>query len=394
MLLDYLNLDDIHTSNEDVLSSNSDFDSIYNFADSFLYSTNNNFKPNSPVSIDLNHPPTLASPSEHVSFALLNSNYNQSHQNIFRSHYINHSDEFFAINCNSPNSNVDNPGDLSFNTGFNNQMKKDIPTKLAIKIPIKTTDQNFPQQPTPPYSPTNSSVYGNSSNLKDLRSPTNSLYSPPSTLPAATPSFFPTQQPNNPNFQSPLPSPLQERKLSFAPTIASQSILDQKQQPYHLPPPRKRKAIVHIPISAEQQIMVDLLLEPNYTKNRLNRKDKSFPCPCGKQFERLCGLKSHIKVHQSKFQQLVLNEVNKNLEWIQENGQPILMVDESEIRRNFLCDNCPKSFLRKQDLRRHFQCTHSPTSKPLCCPVCRACFSRSDALHRHVQANRCKSKCK
>ncbi|KAJ3200619.1 hypothetical protein HK099_002576, partial [Clydaea vesicula] len=402
---DYLNFDDLISCNSDDKPSSSDLDSILNDFSSDSIDTNNDDNTNDNLSdnnldslyssdllfedlksnLDLDFSPhlnqsTITSPSEHITFALLNNNL--STKNIFRSNYINHTS---ILSSSPPPTNFISDLNQSNPVNSNNQkdiLKKEPVTKLAIKIPSKKTinDFSFPQQPTPPYSPNNSSLFNN------LYSPTNSIYSPnPLQSSSAAVPYFTT---SNFNATSPFPSPTQERRFSFASSTASLPCSQSLQVLPLIPLPRKRKAIAQILISPEQQVMVDLLLQPNYTKNRINKKEKNFPCPCGKQFERLCGLKSHIKVHQSKKQSLGINEVSKNLEWTEENGSPISLVDEAETSRNFLCDSCPKRFLRKQDLRRHYQCTHSDSTKALKCPICTASFSRSDALHRHVQANR------
>ncbi|KNC97619.1 uncharacterized protein SPPG_07087 [Spizellomyces punctatus DAOM BR117] len=56
--------------------------------------------------------------------------------------------------------------------------------------------------------------------------------------------------------------------------------------------------------------------------------------------------------------------------------------------RTFHCQTCPKSFARKQDLKRHIV-THMPGYKPFRCYNCGTGFTRSDAVHRHLKARRC-----
>ncbi|KAJ3040152.1 hypothetical protein HDV00_011372 [Rhizophlyctis rosea] len=83
-------------------------------------------------------------------------------------------------------------------------------------------------------------------------------------------------------------------------------------------------------------------------------KPHPYHCPCGRTYQTLGGLRAHTKLH----------------------NQP----------RSFHCPSCPKSFLRKQDLKRH-EVTHAER-RPFGCG-CGVRFTRSDALQRHVRARRC-----
>ncbi|KAJ3169302.1 Metallothionein expression activator [Geranomyces variabilis] len=56
--------------------------------------------------------------------------------------------------------------------------------------------------------------------------------------------------------------------------------------------------------------------------------------------------------------------------------------------RRFVCTECPKRFLRRQDLSRH-AATHLNGFKPYRCVHCGTGFTRQDALHRHGKAKRC-----
>ncbi|KAJ3153346.1 hypothetical protein HDU86_005304 [Geranomyces michiganensis] len=56
--------------------------------------------------------------------------------------------------------------------------------------------------------------------------------------------------------------------------------------------------------------------------------------------------------------------------------------------RRFACTECPKRFLRRQDLSRH-AATHLNGFKPFRCAHCGTGFTRQDALHRHGKAKRC-----
>ena len=75
------------------------------------------------------------------------------------------------------------------------------------------------------------------------------------------------------------------------------------------------------------------------------------------------------------------------MSWIFENN--VIQAVKETTFRSHLCQSCPRDFLRRQDLRRHIQSAHG-IGKVLVCDVCKSNFSRSDALHRHKLANRCK----
>ncbi|KAI9284364.1 hypothetical protein BC943DRAFT_257927, partial [Umbelopsis sp. AD052] len=53
----------------------------------------------------------------------------------------------------------------------------------------------------------------------------------------------------------------------------------------------------------------------------------------------------------------------------------------------FKCDNCPLSFNRNHDLKRHARIHLSV--KPFPCNFCDKRFSRKDALKRHMLVKRC-----
>ncbi|KAJ3213990.1 Metallothionein expression activator [Clydaea vesicula] len=79
-----------------------------------------------------------------------------------------------------------------------------------------------------------------------------------------------------------------------------------------------------------------------------------FNCPhegCTKVFNRQFNLKSHLKLHAPE--------------------------------KTFLCEQCPASFRRSHDLKRHCRSLHSAI-KPFECKNCSKSFSRMDALRRHV----------
>ncbi|KXN67536.1 hypothetical protein CONCODRAFT_52316, partial [Conidiobolus coronatus NRRL 28638] len=53
----------------------------------------------------------------------------------------------------------------------------------------------------------------------------------------------------------------------------------------------------------------------------------------------------------------------------------------------FPCTLCPKSFNRKNSLRRHLQ-LHSGV-RPYSCTTCKRSFSRQDIYKRHCASRRC-----
>jgi uncharacterized Zn-finger protein len=55
--------------------------------------------------------------------------------------------------------------------------------------------------------------------------------------------------------------------------------------------------------------------------------------------------------------------------------------------RPFKCDQCPQSFNRNHDLKRHKR-IHLAV-KPFPCPSCDKSFSRKDALKRHILVKGC-----
>lgn len=129
-------------------------------------------------------------------------------------------------------------------------------------------------------------------------------------------------------------------------------------------------------ISAQQQLLP-----------RRSPTGSTFRCACGKMFQKLCGLKSHFKVHQASGAQLTVN-ADGTLEWTKANGEAVVASRE-EVDRCFPCEICPRTFLRKQDLRRH-RSSHSEKFKRFQCENCDTTFSRSDALYRHVKSERCR----
>lgn len=64
--------------------------------------------------------------------------------------------------------------------------------------------------------------------------------------------------------------------------------------------------------------------------------------------------------------------------------------ESSQQDRPFKCDQCPQSFSRNHDLKRH-QNTHNPF-RQYKCPTCEKYFSRQDALKRHQVLKDCSKK--
>ncbi|KAH6706217.1 hypothetical protein BKA61DRAFT_492539 [Leptodontidium sp. MPI-SDFR-AT-0119] len=68
---------------------------------------------------------------------------------------------------------------------------------------------------------------------------------------------------------------------------------------------------------------------------------------------------------------------------------PILIYNHPNVThdRPFRCDQCPQSFNRNHDLKRHRR-IHL-TVKPFPCLYCEKSFSRKDALKRHIRVKGC-----
>ncbi|KAJ3145014.1 Metallothionein expression activator [Geranomyces variabilis] len=82
-------------------------------------------------------------------------------------------------------------------------------------------------------------------------------------------------------------------------------------------------------------------------------------------------------------------EHNKKNDYKNDKNSPISTNTTSPRReRRFVCTECPKRFLRRQDLSRH-AATHLNGFKPYRCVHCGTGFTRQDALHRHGKAKRC-----
>lgn len=72
------------------------------------------------------------------------------------------------------------------------------------------------------------------------------------------------------------------------------------------------------------------------------------------------------------------------------NRSPVALSTESggEPDKQFHCPECPLSFRRNHDLKRHVK-IHLPV-RPYTCELCFKAFNRKDALRRHVLSNACK----
>jgi len=94
---------------------------------------------------------------------------------------------------------------------------------------------------------------------------------------------------------------------------------------------------------SEQDLLLNVFAEP-----------LTIPCPsenCQKLFPKSFNIKSHLKTHSTE--------------------------------KNFTCSQCPASFRRSHDLKRHYRSLHTGI-KPFQCGNCEKRFSRMDALKRHV----------
>ncbi|KAJ3201312.1 hypothetical protein HK099_002291, partial [Clydaea vesicula] len=120
-------------------------------------------------------------------------------------------------------------------------------------------------------------------------------------------------------------------------------------------PPKQKNFVTHLisenlsenlPDSQEERIA--LLLQPVFQavtdpSTGIEVQRRSFDCACGKQFEKLCGMKSHLKVHQHHKETLSFNETLNKLEWINiETGQKIEILNKVDNNRSHICKDCGK----------------------------------------------------
>ncbi|KAJ1558350.1 hypothetical protein HK096_001991 [Nowakowskiella sp. JEL0078] len=109
---------------------------------------------------------------------------------------------------------------------------------------------------------------------------------------------------------------------------------------------------------------------------------------CNELFPIVTNLRSHVqKVHSDIFLRELAKCKKKADITIEHSGKP----SKRSLKKGHACEHCQKSFMRKQDLKRHL-ITHIDGLKPYVCDVCQVTFTRSDALNRHVKSQRCTSK--
>ncbi|KAJ1565433.1 hypothetical protein HK096_002816 [Nowakowskiella sp. JEL0078] len=144
-------------------------------------------------------------------------------------------------------------------------------------------------------------------------------------------------------------------------------------------------------IESNEQVVFKVEEEVSREKTHPVRMNP-FKCRfCSELFPIVTNLRSHVqKVHSDIFSR-ELAKCKKRASTLpateELNGKPA----KRSSKKGHACEHCQKSFLRKQDLKRH-SITHIDGLKPYVCDVCQVTFTRSDALNRHVKSQRCASK--
>ncbi|KAJ3055852.1 hypothetical protein HK097_008954 [Rhizophlyctis rosea] len=172
-----------------------------------------------------------------------------------------------------------------------------------------------------------------------------------------------------------------------SPALPSPTASDSSTSTYQYPTITQPSSYVFVPVDPThpQPPISSLPTEPEEDPS-LPPGSGKFQCPipgCGKLFQKKCGLASHRKSHKPSsssssssssppIPQLQISPAAFYEQALHKTQPPAL-------DRLHGCEICKKTFLRRQDLRRH-RATHFDAGARFRCDNCDTTFSRSDAL--------------
>ncbi len=122
-----------------------------------------------------------------------------------------------------------------------------------------------------------------------------------------------------------------------------------------------------------------------YRHKRGVHVDKKYKCEkCGFRFKLMGSLRSHMKTHSSILQeQHKCPQCSKILRNKHSLAKHISVIHNKESLPLFHCDQCPKSFPAKNQLKQHIIHRHSD-ARPVQCNSCSKCFKTKSALRSHM----------